>query len=382
MANTQINITENGTTTLATSGCICDRNIDINVNVTVDGGDSGGFNVPDEALTISGDSDYYMCSNKWNWFINMFGDKISTVDITNGVSMFAENNADTFTKVPFDINLKNNENPDIRKMFLNDEYLTEAPYIKGSPSHIVSLFENCKRLRNLPDGFEDYIDLDYIKTQSYAYVNSAFNGCNSLRKIPSKFLSNLYSLGTNGNYVMYQYAFNNCFALDELRDIAVHPATLTQNRFSQTFNNCYRLKDVTFAVQEDGTPITAKWHSQIIDLSTGVGYTNLNTYIIMYNSGIASNKEVKDDATYQALKNDPDWFATKIEYSRYNHDSAVATINSLPDCSAYLATQSGKTNTIKFLGASGSKTDGGAINALTEEEIAVATAKGWTVQFV
>lgn len=33
MANTQINITANGTTTLATAGKYCDRNIDVNVNV-------------------------------------------------------------------------------------------------------------------------------------------------------------------------------------------------------------------------------------------------------------------------------------------------------------------------------------------------------------
>lgn len=33
MANTQINITENGTTTLATAGKYCDRNIDVNVSV-------------------------------------------------------------------------------------------------------------------------------------------------------------------------------------------------------------------------------------------------------------------------------------------------------------------------------------------------------------
>jgi hypothetical protein len=43
---------------------------------------------------------------------------------------------------------------------------------------------------------------------------------------------------------------------------------------------------------------------------------------------------------------------------------------------------SGGTNTIKFKGASGAKTDGGAINTLTEEEIAVAAAKGWTVSLV
>ena len=81
------------------------------------------------------------------------------------------------------------------------------------------------------------------------------------------------------------------------------------------------------------------------------------------------------------MKNDPDWYTLKSEYSRYNHDSAVATINSLPDTSAYLA-EKGGTNTIKFIGNAGSATDGGAINTLTEEEIAVATAKGWTITFV
>ena len=34
MANTQIDITTNGTTTLATAGKYCDRNIDVNVNVS------------------------------------------------------------------------------------------------------------------------------------------------------------------------------------------------------------------------------------------------------------------------------------------------------------------------------------------------------------
>ena len=91
--------------------------------------------------------------------------------------------------------------------------------------------------------------------------------------------------------------------------------------------------------------------------------------------------EVIDNTSYNLYKNEPDWFTTDIAYSRYNHDSAVATINSLPDTSAYLA-ENGDKNTITFKGDSGSATDGGAINTLTEEEIAVATAKGWTVALV
>jgi hypothetical protein len=93
-------------------------------------------------------------------------------------------------------------------------------------------------------------------------------------------------------------------------------------------------------------------------------------------NGISNADYVGDDATYQANKNNPKWFTDKVEYSRYNHDSAVNTIKSLPDTSAY------GTNTIKFKGEAGSATDGGAINTMTEEEIAMASVKGWTVAFV
>ena len=133
---------------------------------------------------------------------------------------------------------------------------------------------------------------------------------------------------------------------------------------------------MTFALKEDGTPYVVKWGGQTIDLSEYVGYSKNKSELMGYNNGITEDKWVNNDATYQALKNDPDWFTTEVAYSRYNHTSAVNTINSLPDTSAY------GTNTIKFKGASGSATDGGAISNLTEEEIAVATAKGWTVSLV
>ena len=139
---------------------------------------------------------------------------------------------------------------------------------------------------------------------------------------------------------------------------------------------CGRLNSMTFET-EDGMPIIENWKSQTIDLSTNVGFVPIKENSVGYNSGITADKEVTDAESYEALKNDPDWFTTKIGYSRYNHDSAVETINSLPDCSS-----SGGTNTIKFNGQSGELTDGGAINTLTEEEIAVAAAKGWTVTLV
>ena len=103
---------------------------------------------------------------------------------------------------------------------------------------------------------------------------------------------------------------------------------------------------------------------------------------------------MSEAATDDEQKNDPDYYvynqgsqsydgnelSVGLLYSRYNHTSAVETINSLPDCSAYCA-EINRTNTIKFKKYSGALTDGGGVNTLTAEEIAVATNKGWTVSF-
>ena len=127
---------------------------------------------------------------------------------------------------------------------------------------------------------------------------------------------------------------------------------------------------------DENTPYTRNWTSQTIDFNNiHAGYSYDQSNQLRY--GFTEETRITDDASYQLLKDNPDSWTTDPAYSRYNHDSAVRTINSLPDCSA-----SGGTNTIKFNGAAGSATDGGAINTLTEEEIAVATAKGWTVSLV
>ena len=56
----------------------------------------------------------------------------------------------------------------------------------------------------------------------------------------------------------------------------------------------------------------------------------------------------------------------------------METINSLPVVQKASSTDN-NTFIIKFKGNAGSATDGGAINTMTEEEIAVATSRGWTV---
>ena len=362
-----LSITANGTYT-APDGV--DGYSPVTVNVPQDGGP------PESAFVISGNCRYRFANNGWDWFIEQYGNRITTNNINNAQYMFSQC---SLSNIPFEININNSTYID--RMFYLSKIKT-LPYINGKVANISYLFDSCNYLNSIPEDWAEHINWDYLHSYQYTQLNNIFSECYSLRHIPDSLIAEIWGLNASNNLsVPYYSQFYYCCSLDEVNNIMPQQATMSSNRCSNMFNNCTRLKNATFALQDNGTPYTVSWKTQTIDLSYYVGYSDYANNITGYNSGITADKEVTDDASYQALKNDPDWFTTKIEYSRYNHDSAVATINSLPDTSAYLASKGG-TNTIKFKGAAGSATDGGAISSLTPEEIAVATSRGWTVSLV
>lgn len=343
----------------------------------------GGSDIPESAFVVSGNCQYRFANGGWDWFINQYGNRITTNDINNITNMFQHCGV---TSIPFEINCINKE-ISMQYIYGDCTNLTNISKINIKPIDIRQIFYNCYRLKTVPEDFADNWDWSYLESRTSSnkysgYSDKVFYSCYSLRSFPMNIFKGNPYLCSNP---YFYYGFYNCYALDELVNLPViyTEATWTGNMFTYCFNNCDRLKNITFAKQNDGTPYTVSWKSQVIELDSNVGYiySDIKNRLINYNSGITADKEVTDATTYAALKDDPDWFTCNVAYSRYNHDSAVATINSLPDTSAYLATAGG-TNTIKFKGAAGSATDGGAINTLTEEEIAVATAKGWTVTLV
>lgn len=369
----------------------------------IEAGDSG--EVPDVVLT--GNAAYACSGAVAGAFISNFPNKVTTKDITNAAYMFYMS---TVERVPFDINISREsdvpsffhscsnlvETPPIdckhttyhtaEYFFYNCQKLERvAPVLNVYPTSLASMFSGCNRLRILPDDFFSSWNFSRLVTYNYANLSTIFSGCYSLRTIPSSLFEKLKPgvLVTSPYSQLYYNMCNNCYVLDEVTNIPLTDASaaLTSSVFYNTTNFAGRLKRFTFETNDDGTPKVVKWKSQTLDMSQTVGYNYSIAHATYYNSGLTEATHVTDDATYQALKNDPDWWTSDIAYSRYNHDSAVNTINSLPDTSAYLASAGG-TNTIKFKGTSGSKTDGGAINTLTEEEIAVAAAKGWTVTLV
>ena len=377
LAELNIEVSGGTSTKLLTAGKYCDRNI----VVIASGGSGGGGDLPEKAFLITGDCRYRFANGGWDWFIENYGNRVTTSNILGISDMFSYSSVE---EVPFDINLGGTA-IFMDNMFYHCIKLKVLPKINGKINSAKRLFLDCNSLRHIPEVFFENIDCSGMttgSTYSNGNLSSIFGSCYSLRAIPVIFLKNNHpGCGIYNSY--FNGGFQYCCSLDELRDLPLHfTSTWTNNAFSATFAECQRIKSLTFEMP-DGQPAVMNWKNQTIKLSQRIGYTDSSykNYILNYNSGITADKEVTDDATYQALKNDPDWFTGKVEYSRYNHDSAVETINSLPDTSAYLAANGG-TNTITFNGSSGSATDGGAINTLTEAEIAVAAAKGWTVSLV
>lgn len=368
-----LNITTNGTYT-ASDGV--DGYSPVTVNVPQDGAPSEDY------FKFTGNINFLFYGGHWIWAIKDYGNLVSFNNITSATSSFAN-----ITK-PTDLSglTINFNNANLQAMFSGSDNITKLPSASGTVQRNFNyFFSGCM---NLPSNEINkfFRNLTIANGDSYYYTSQMVQQCVSARDLTEtlEWLDislNSYT-GTQNLIINYVGFFFRCASLNSITNLHIYRGNIakTSNVFTNAFYYCYRLSDIMFKT-DGGTPYSVSWKTQTIDLSTYVGYADSISYILNYNSGITSDKQVTDDTTYQSLKNDPDWFTTDVAYSRYNHDSAVRTINSLPDTSAYLSTAGG-TNTIKFKGTAGSATDGGAINTLTPEEIAVATAKGWTVTLV
>lgn len=327
-----------------------------------------------EPIVLTGNCNYACAGVLAGAYIDTFGDSISTENIVNSARMFHNNRTEI---IPFEINMDNTTYREMGNMFFGCANLQSLPKINNAyPGGAAQIFSGCKSIVEIPDDYFDDWNWSRLQTNAAAQMNGMFSGMSSLRRIPTKVLNNLYGKQISSS-APYPSLFSNNWALDEVIGLGVSTgANLQANRFTYTFDYCCHIKDIIFQTLEDGQPQIAIWNYQTIDLTVNVGYVSpISEYSDIFNrAGLTADKKVVDDITYQALKNDPDWWTEDVNYSRYNHDSAVRTINSLP--------RQGNRCAIKFKGTSGAKTDGGAISTLTEEEIAVATSKGWTVSLV
>lgn len=355
----------------------------------ISGGGSSGYVPTDEELTFKGKCAYLDYNGKIDWVIKSYSDRINISSATDCSYMFTNSKLE---EIPFDINLGDmTSGLDFSQMFMGCQNLKKLPnffppsknyYRVGNLSYA---FSGLQSLTSFPENYFSFLTKVNNSSYSARDCSHVFSSCYKLKSLPNDFNTKIIDQYEGPYYYAVPDrqplcgAFSYLMSLVEIRNLHIPSLTgnIDGNLFSNTFSSCISLKHLTFL-----PGYTLTWKSQVINLSSNVGYgtgvitgENFKTIQIL-----DELKEVKDDATYQALKNSEDWWSKDIAYACYNRTSAVETINSLPDTSAYLATAGG-TNTIKFKGEAGSATDGGAINTMTEEEIAVATAKGWTVSF-
>lgn len=268
-----------------------------------------------------------------------------------------------------------------QQLFYNSK-LKETPVINWNNHSIGTAVYNTFGYSSL-----EHITEDVFKNVSFSgwhyYSSMSFGSfisyCSHLESIEPNILKEWYSYGTNAQNQIYNSGFINDFCLRELKKLPIPRITTTKNLFgSQCFSGLYLCKDIVFDTN-NGTPYSVTWSNQTIDITDSVGLAIKQSNYDAHVARISNMHAVTNQTEYDLYKNTDNWCACSFapvkdySYSKYNHDSAVATINSLPDVSQ------GSNNTIKFKGSNGSATDGGAINTLTAEEIAVATAKGWTV---
>lgn len=343
----------------------------IRVNVPQDGAPT-----PAE-LTFSGDCSYRFSNSGWDWFIKKYGHQMTLENINGCSKMFYQ--CQYGGEWPFEISLSPSHTYgiDMEAMFqFTGLTMNTLPKINGAVVRNMQDFISYSYVWRVPDDYFDSFDWSAIEKETGQY--GAKIGCMTsqaycLRSFPWHIYNHENPYIANSNYCYYS-GFCYMYLLDEAVNLPI-PYTVdwtSNNMGYQGFTECRRIKDFTFAVDENGQPLVKRWKSQVMEMHKNFGW-GMNSSQSYFD--ISDDKKVFDDESYQALKNDPDWFTNDVAYSRYNHDSAVRTINSLPDTSAF------GTNTIKFKGEAGSKTDGGAINTLTDAEIAVAAAKGWTVTF-
>ena len=328
----------------------------------------GGGGTEIEPIVLSGSQSYGCSGALAAKMIELYPSKISTSGITNAQNMFRYY---TGARVPFVINLSGD--CDCSYIF-SDTKITKAPVIQGSMAACQYMFQNCSYL-------VDISELANYTIKETGRGCSAFQSCKSLREVPAEVAKRISYTFSSKSYTSYAHTVrlvSDCPALENVYGVIppVYTGTtaLTANMFSYMVDNCHRLTHFTFATNDDGTPLVRdNYTAQTIDFSGCVGYV-VNSYDTgLQYVGITNSTKVTDLTSYEALKDNPDWWTALSAFSRYNHDSAVETINSLPDVSS-----SGGTNTIKFKGTMGSGY-GKAINTMTDAEIAVAAAKGWTV---
>lgn len=212
----------------------------------------------------------------------------------------------------------------------------------------------------LIDNFGDRIKLlpnsnTYDISNIYLFWNS------TLLKSTPNFLKMLENniINFSGSYLFY-----NCYSLTEILKLSIENSggiDVTNG----TYNNLTRLRRITLKPRENQNSLTvASWSFR------GAGYVNSPAIATQNPDVFPIDKQITDDNSYQALKDDPMSWTSNIAYSQFNKQSVIEFFNSLPIVN--------KGSKLSFKSGTGAATESGDIASLTSDELDIAKSKGWT----
>lgn len=385
-----------------------------------DGTGTWTYGLTDEELTFTNAT--YMFSNNSPFYNNSnYYIRRSNFNNVSDMSFMFKNNDKITDLSDITININSNTSAPINSAFENCINLRKLPTFTMSAGSRVNMNQGSSFLRNC------YV-LEEGELQKVIYLEPYSNPQVSLfaynYNIKNMDLSNMKLNTWDNSYWSYNKFVNS---EPNLRSLKLPAWNVKQDSkpigssyyLSDSFTEMIMLDSLTFSTNADGSPMKAKVKGQSFNVtgsnSYPCGYSryNMNTYtpskeLMSYpDEPLTEDDNVFRDMTgsnttvekiqegYDRVKNRPNWCSFwdgTVTYngtsvtasrltSRFNHKSIVEFINTIPDTSEYLATAGG-TNTLKLLKYQGDLTDEGGVSDLTPEEIAVATAKGWTVTIV
>lgn len=346
--------------------------------------ESGGIN--EEDLKFSGGLSYFDDDGRLDNLIEHNFDKIKIGWVENdgtkhGVLSFDHGFSDSSLSRFPPIIIYGAQYTSLESAFSGCKNLTELPIFSTTPytgaiGNIRFMFSECYSITQIPSG--------YLSNQAIAlnqYVSDTFSGvfwdCFKLEEM------------NDGSFLQYgkDYSnmFNTCCSLRKLEGIVLNNnRTMSSDEFISTFDNCAMLSSLVF-----NSPGDYKMKNQEIDLTT-CGYSTdkdgkYKSKHSTYTFQLPFVKKVFNETSYERLKNTADWWTADVAYSKYDRQSAIATMNSLPDTRKYIDTLTGygNENIIKFKkGAGSAKGDLYNMSNLTDEEKDIAFSKGWTVELI